>query len=197
MLEYPVKTEENVSVAGKTWKYRPGTVDFNPRNYHKINIVGIVDRLNEGGAWQMDNIMSAEDHQLEVLRKHVNNKTIKQYGEAEVAKIKVITKAIKEPQGNKAENRPATPPIGEKKEKISRIGQRAWQNNYNPINRQGDRPEGFGITISDEAQVTPQYEETTIVMLATATMNIKLFKGSTYNRILANTTIAEIARKQG
>ena len=34
-------------------------------------------------------------------------------------------------------------------------------------------------------------------MLATATKSIKLFKGSTYNKILANTTVAEMARNQG
>ena len=114
-----------------------------------------------------------------------------------MAKIKEVTKAIREPQGDKAENRPATPPTEGKKEKINRIGQRAWQVNYNPINRQGHRPEGFSITINNEALITPRFKERTMVMLATATKSIKLFKGSTYNNILANTTVAEMARNQG
>ena len=112
-----MKTEEDISVTGKTWKYKPGTVEFNPRNYHKINIVGIVEKLNEGEAWQMDSIMSREDHQLELLKEHVNNKTLKQYGDDEVAKIKEVTKAIREPQEDQAENRPATPPTEGKKGK--------------------------------------------------------------------------------
>ena len=122
LIKYQVKTEEDISVQGKTWKYEPGTVDFNPSNYLKISIVGIVDKLNEGDAWQMDSIMSIEDHQLEVVRKHVNNKTLKQYGEAKVTKIKEVTKAIKEPKWDKTENRPATPPKEERKEKINKLG---------------------------------------------------------------------------
>ena len=57
--------------------------------------------------------------------------------------------------------------------------------------------EGFRIIVSDKAEVSPGHKNTTIVVLAAATKSIKLFKWSTYNRQLANTTVAEMARKQG
>ena len=156
-----MKKEQDVLVAGKTWKYRPGTINFDPKNYHKVNIVGIGDRLNEGDAWQMDTIMSVDDYQLEVLRDLVDNKGVKKYGEAKVEKMKEITKNLTEPQGNKEEARPATPPAKPEREKVNRIGQRAWKHNFNPMNRHRDRPEGFKVTISNEAQILPSNKGTT------------------------------------